>query len=222
MNQVAARRIGRPPRISRRQILDAAAAFDPRELQLTTLADQLGISVKTVYYYFPNRKAVLDALTERAVALLGAPDLAACRTPRDVLSAIGHWAYGLAQKHPLWYFDTAPPMALGVRELSNYLDLMSTLGVDDRAALTAFEVVGNYAFAAGAAAHRTRAVGGLGKENVERLVRELGDEAAAARISAVIGDVDLVEWFERSLSVVLAGIEQELLARPPAPPRALD
>lgn len=214
MEQTTARRTGRPPRTSREQILDAAALLGPDELQLTTLAEQLGISVKTVYYYFPNRKAVLDALTERAVAELGTPDLAACRSPRETLTALARWAYSLSQQHPSWYFDTAAPMALSVRTLADYLDAMNAFGVDDRAAVAAYELVGNYSFAAGAAAHRTEALGGLSPSNVARVVSDLGQDATTARIVAVIGGTDLAEWFEQSLSVLLAGVEAVLL--PPA------
>jgi TetR/AcrR family transcriptional regulator, tetracycline repressor protein len=211
MSEAPARRTGRPPRTSREQILDAAALFRSDELQLTTLAEQIGISVKTVYYYFPNRKALLDALTERAVAELGYPDVAGCRTPREVLTVLARWGYGVALDHPLWYVEAAPSMALGMRVWSIYLDRMNALGVDDATAFAAYQVVGSYAFGAGAAAYRTREMGGLAGGTVERYLGDVSDAAGAARMAELVRDTDLTAWFERGLSVVLAGLAQELL-----------
>jgi AcrR family transcriptional regulator len=211
MSEAPARRTGRPPRTSREQILDAAALFRSDELQLTTLAEQIGISVKTVYYYFPNRKALLDGLVERAVAQLGSPDVASCRTPREVLTVIAHWGYGVALDHPLWYLEAAPSMALGMQVWSTYLDRMNELGIDDAAAFAAYEVVGSYAFGAGAAAYRTREMGGLASGTVERYLGDVSDTAGAARMAELVRDTDLTAWFERGLSVVLAGLAQELL-----------
>ena len=214
MSEAPARRTGRPPKTSREQILDAAALFRSDELQLTTLAEHIGISVKTVYYYFPNRKALLDALTERAVAELGSPDVASCRTPREVLTVVARWAYGVALDHPLWYVEAAPSMALGMQVWSLYLDRMNALGVDDATAFAAYQVVGSYAFGAGAAAYRTREMGGLGGADVERYLGDVTDERGAARIAELVRDTDLAAWFGRGLSVVLAGLAQELLGPP--------
>jgi AcrR family transcriptional regulator len=211
MTEVAVRRTGRPPKTSREQILDAAGLFEASELQLTTLAQQLGISVKTVYYYFPNRRSLLDALTERTVQEQGVVDLSSCGTPRELLEQVGRWAYRIGSTQPGWYLDTAAPRGAGVRLLTAYLDRMGDLDVPEDAALAAFSVVGNYAIATGERAHRTQELGGLGSENVRAHVADYSDEATASRMTALMAGTDLEAWFERGLTAVLTGVEQELL-----------
>lgn len=55
-----------------RHILDAAAvvvqAVGAEELTTTTLAERSGMSIGTVYRYFPDRRAVLRALRDRCVS----------------------------------------------------------------------------------------------------------------------------------------------------------
>lgn len=216
MTELAQRRTGRPPKTSREQILAAAGLFEASDLQLTTLAQRLGISVKTVYYYFPNRRALLEALTERAVAELGAVDLDGCGDPREVLARVARWLYGVGRTQPGWYVETAAPRGAQLRLLASYLDRMSELGVTDEAALLAFSVVGGYALASGEAAHRTEELGGLAAANVHAHLDDYVDDTTVERMTPLMAGTDLESWFERGLSVVLTGVEQELL---PAKPR---
>jgi AcrR family transcriptional regulator len=211
MTELVQRRTGRPPKTSREQILDAAGLFEASDLQLTTLAQRLGISVKTVYYYFPNRKALLDALTERTIQEQGAVDLTSCARPRDVLEEVGRWAYRVGRTQPGWFFETAAPRGAALRLMTSYLDRMTALGVPDDAALAAFSVVGNYALASGETAHRTESLGGLATENVHAHLDGYTDEATVARITPLMAGTDVDAWFERGLSAVLTGVEQELL-----------
>jgi AcrR family transcriptional regulator len=213
MTELAQRRTGRPPKTSRDQILDAAALFEASALQLTTLAEHLGISVKTVYYYFPNRKALLDALTERTLEKEGVVDLSRCARPRDVLEQVGHWAYRVGRTQPGWYLQTAAPRGAALRLLTSYLDRMAALGVPDEPALAAFSVVGNFALASGETAHRTEELGGLGTGNVHAHLDGYAEASTVARVTPLMAAIDLETWFERGLSAVLTGVEAELLPR---------
>jgi TetR/AcrR family transcriptional regulator, tetracycline repressor protein len=214
MTETTQRRTGRPPKITREQILDAAALFDPLELQLTTLAEQLGISVKTVYYYFPNRRELLDALTTRAVAELGEPQLDRCSTPSAVLRELAWWAFRLGERHPGWYFDTAGPRGVTLRVTRDYLGRMAELGIDDTISLRAYLVVANYALATGESVNRTLRMGGLSATNVRRHLAEYGDDAMVDRLTAMMADVDVEQLFEDGLAVVMSGVERELLGGP--------
>jgi AcrR family transcriptional regulator len=213
MTELAQRRTGRPPKTSREQILDVAGQFEATDLQLTTLAQQLGISVKTVYYYFPNRKALLDALTDRTVQEQGDVDLSSCATARDVLEQVGRWAYRIGRTQPGWYLETAAPRGAALRLMTAYLDRMSALGVPDDAALAAFGVVGNFAVASGETAHRTEKLGGLAAENVVAHLDEYVDVGMVERMTPLMAETELDSWFERGLSAVLTGVEHELLPR---------
>jgi AcrR family transcriptional regulator len=205
------RRTGRPPKTSAEQILTAAALFDPADLQLTTLAERLGISVKTVYYYFPNRRALLDALTERTVAEIGLPALDQAASPRAVLEAVARWTFRLTDTQPNWYLLSAAPRGMGIRALASYIARMATLGVPEGPAALAYVVVTNYAMGAGENARNTRELGGTSRANIARQFADYGDEQSLSLLQGLIADSDAEQWFEQGLEVVLAGVEQKLL-----------
>jgi len=95
--------------------------------------------------------------------------------------------------------------------MTSYLDRMTALGVPDNAALVAFSVVGNYALASGETAHRTETLGGLGAANVHAHLDDYTDASTVERITPLMAGTDVDSWFERGLSAVLTGVEQELL-----------
>ncbi|GCD97558.1 TetR/AcrR family transcriptional regulator C-terminal domain-containing protein [Embleya hyalina] len=59
-------------RLSRARVLDAALALADRDgiakLSMRRLGAELGVEAMTLYYYVPNKDAVLDGLVERIVA----------------------------------------------------------------------------------------------------------------------------------------------------------
>ena len=77
----------------------------------------------------------------------------------------------------------------------------------------AFSVVGNYALASGETAHRTEALGGLAAENVHAHLDDYTDASTVERITPLMAGTDVDSWFERGLSAVLTGVEQELLPK---------
>lgn len=204
---VSVTRVGRPPKTSREQILDAAALFDSRELQLTTLAEKLGISVKTVYYYFPNRKALLVALTDRAVQQHEPPQFTDTANWEETLRVLGDWTYRIAQEHPNWFVDApAGTLGLGLRVLDDALSRLLAAGFDEIAALHAYDVVTGYAAAAGQAAHRSQTLGGVGEDNVRRHLDEYASTDVAERATRLLADIDMDTWVAKSLDVVIAGV----------------
>ncbi|WP_220194857.1 TetR/AcrR family transcriptional regulator C-terminal domain-containing protein [Ktedonospora formicarum] len=58
------------PKISRERVLEAALALVDRDgiagLSMRKLGAELGIEAMTLYYYFPNKDAILDGLIERS------------------------------------------------------------------------------------------------------------------------------------------------------------
>lgn len=68
---------GRPSRLSREQIIDAALALIEEEglaaFSLSRLSRRLGISVMALYTYFASREAMLDAITDSVFAEFVAP-----------------------------------------------------------------------------------------------------------------------------------------------------
>ena len=166
--------------------------------------------MKTVYYYFPNRRALVDALTERTVAELGLPALDQAATPRAVLEEAARWTFRLADTQPNWYLLSAAPRGVGIRLLVSYIERMGTLGVAEGPATLAFIAVTNYAMGAGENARNTRELGGTSRGNIARQFTDYGDEASLSLLQGLVADTDAEHWFERGLGVVLAGVESEL------------
>lgn len=73
----------RQPKMTRERVLDGALALVDRDgiagLSMRKLGAELGIEAMTLYYYFPNKDAILDGLIERIVLqvstlLIGEPE----------------------------------------------------------------------------------------------------------------------------------------------------
>lgn len=213
MTATTAKRMGRPPKVTRDEILDAAARWEPAELQLTALADALGISVKTVYYYFPARRALLDALTERAVADMGLPDIMAAQGWRDVLAAIAAWYYRLGLEQPGWFVEAnVSARRVGLELLRLTFARLGELGWTKQDALRANMVVSNWAVCRGESAHANP----FGRYSTDRMREMLADYLppdAADELSALQPPFESeAAVFEDGLAVVLAGIERVILA----------
>jgi AcrR family transcriptional regulator len=212
MTATTTKRMGRPPKVTRQEILDAAARWEPAELQLTTLADALGISVKTVYYYFPARQALLDALTERAVAEMGLPDVMAAQSWRDVLAAAAAWYYRLGMEQPGWFAETnVSTRRVGLELLRLTFARLGELGWTKDQVFRAHMVVSNWAVCRGESAHANP----FAEYSTDQLRGMLADYLApdaAHELSAVRqpfgSDADV---FDDGLAIVLAGIEQVIL-----------
>src|SRR5512143_4252593 len=64
---------GRPRRIDRKKILDAAAQMSAGELSMPELAKHMGVSVAALYRYVGGRDQVLELLGRHAMATLELP-----------------------------------------------------------------------------------------------------------------------------------------------------
>lgn len=212
MTETIIKRMGRPPKVTRDEILDAAERWEPAELQLTALADALGISVKTVYYYFPARQVLLDALTERAVAEMGLPDIMAAAAWRDVLTEVAIWFYQLGYSHPGWFIESNIVVRrVGLQLLRLTFTRLEELGWQKSDAMRANLVVSNWAVCRGESANANPA----GKYSAEQARDMLADYFSADvademnMVSQTVGSEQ--ELFDDGLAMVLAGIEQVIL-----------
>lgn len=80
-NPLAKRPVGRPARIDSRAIFDAALELGLDQLTMKAVADQLGVSISTLYQYVKNRSELVR---------LAALQRAGTRTPPE--NAGQHWA----------------------------------------------------------------------------------------------------------------------------------
>lgn len=206
------KRMGRPPKVTRDEIIEAAARWEPAELQLTALADTLGISVKTLYYYFPARQALLDALTERAVADMGLPDIMRAASWREVLTEVAIWFYCLGREQPGSFIDTNVAIRrVGLKLLRLTFARLGELGWTTADAFRANLVVSNWAVCRGESAHANPVAKYSLEETRDMLTGYFSPEVAdeMSIMTQTIGSEQ--ELFDDGLAVVLAGIEQVIL-----------
>ncbi|WP_315724157.1 TetR/AcrR family transcriptional regulator [Sphingosinicella rhizophila] len=203
--------MGRPPKITRDEILDAASQSTAEDLQLTSLARALGISVKTVYYYFPTRRALIDALTDRAVSHMGLPEFDRAKDWRAVLAEDARWHYRLGSSQPGWFFRTAAPRGIGIEMLRQVQARLAALGWTKRDAMMAHLVICNWAIATGEGVYRSYELGGFDVDNIRRHLDDYADPATVDALSLQMSELDLGEVFETGLDIVLNGIEESLV-----------
>jgi TetR/AcrR family transcriptional regulator, tetracycline repressor protein len=84
----AARRVGRPPRINRQMIIDAARALDREQLTLQAVADRLGVDRKAISYHVAGRQELVDLVAAETIG----EELGDLELPEDWRAAIRAWA----------------------------------------------------------------------------------------------------------------------------------
>ena len=207
------KRMGRPPKTSRQQILDAAACQDPATLRMTTIAADLEIAVRTVYYYFPTRQSLIAALTERDVAHMGLIDVDELSDWREVISELAHWCYRVTRQHPGSLLDTVGHRGVSLQVMRRVLGRLRDLGWSQREAILAYTVASQWALTAGEAAGLVRAAGGLTPELVEQTYGEYAEPDEVTQLAGALSSLTLDDMFDHGLAVVLAGIHATIPPR---------
>jgi TetR/AcrR family transcriptional regulator, tetracycline repressor protein len=212
---------GRPPRISRDQIVAAARSISTSDLTMQAVADALGVSRKALHYYVGDRAGLLTLMVldqfER--------ELAPVELPTDDWRAT-LWAYAVAFRDGLIRLgiedqatdftrlrglSTAAALALADR----VLDALLSAGLDPDSARHGLTAASNIAQSAaqtvvaqtGSGVHRHRA------ETTEALMQEPeGNYPALRRVleSAETTEQDAQTQFEFELSAVIADLDRIL------------
>jgi AcrR family transcriptional regulator len=200
------------PRLSRERILEAAIEVVAGEgieaLSMRRLAQQLDVWPMSVYRYFQDKDALLDAIAATAVADIELPDLSASwRARMHALLEEARTALALpsAAGERLPHAFLTPE---GLRVPEAGLAILRDAGLDDSAAVSAWRALWSYTF--GFAAF---ALGPSQSEVLRRTrtaVAALPDEgypvmsgAGPAFASALADEQE----FERGLDLLLDGIE---------------
>ncbi|WP_006246753.1 TetR/AcrR family transcriptional regulator [Mycolicibacterium tusciae] len=210
---------GRPPRISRDQIVAAARSISASDLTMQAVADALGVSRKALHYYVGDRAGLLTLMVldqfER--------ELAPVELPTDDDWRVTLRAYAVAYRDGLIKvgattdftqlrgLSTAAALALADR----VLDALLSAGLDPDSARHGLTAASNIAQSAaqtvvaqtGSGVHRHRA------ETTEALLREPeGHYPALRRVleSAQRAEHDGQTQFEFELDAVIARLDSLL------------
>jgi AcrR family transcriptional regulator len=90
---------GRPPRVTRDEVLARALTLPHNELTMTGLARELGVSASVVHYHFATRDELVDAVVEQLLDALSLPVLGDDK--QQWLRETGWFFYRLALKYPV-------------------------------------------------------------------------------------------------------------------------
>ena len=148
------RRAGRPRQdsgLSHEAIRAAALAMIEKdglaELSIRKLGKELGCEAMALYWYYPSKDALLDAVVDELIAPVAAAVAAPAKSWLDLLRTVARAYRGVASAHP-----NAFPLLATRRFASEgtfaFLDrLFETArahGVSDRDAARAYRIVGSY------------------------------------------------------------------------------
>jgi AcrR family transcriptional regulator len=211
---------GRPPRISREQIVAAARRVGPGALTMQAVADALGVTRKALHYYVGHREGLLTLvmldLFEREV---GSVELPAGDDWRAVLRAYaiafrdGLIQVGIATDFTqLRGIGASAALALADR----VLDALLTAGLDPDAARLGLTAASNIAQSA------AQSVAGQTASGIHRHRAETGaalqrePDGAFPALRAVLAAAesqrpDAETQFDFELGAVIAGLEQVLV-----------
>jgi AcrR family transcriptional regulator len=135
--------------LSRERIVAAALALvEERGLQGFTfrrLGEALGCEAMSVYHYFPDKRHLLDAMVEHALA--GVREPAAQLLPVERLRFVGREYRAMAHRHPKLFPLVALHrlnMPAGVAFIERILRHFHAALPDDRLAAQAFRIFGYY------------------------------------------------------------------------------
>lgn len=142
-------RTGRPPRLSREAVVDAAEAIVGREgieaLTMRRVADELSSSPMALYRHIRDKDELLVLLLDRLASDVPRPSLPA--EPRERLRALFRSLYDGLDAHP-WVVgvlargDVVAPSVLGV--VDDILGALLEAGLDARGAAAAYHAAWRY------------------------------------------------------------------------------
>ncbi|MHC9296925.1 TetR/AcrR family transcriptional regulator C-terminal domain-containing protein [Mycobacterium sp. LTG2003] len=212
------RRRGRPRRIDRDQILEAARSIAPEDLTMQAVADVLGVDRTALHYYVGDR----DGLLELVVADLFDTELREIELPDDTPWQDVLRAYGKAIRHGVLKYGATGTnfrisgiggaASLGLAE--RVLRALSVAGFDVDDSGRILTLVSGIAMSAahdvlGAADSRLRHQ----TPEVARALKDLAESDFPLLGAVVAGrSAPGADDFEFNLGIVIAGLEQHLVA----------
>jgi AcrR family transcriptional regulator len=214
--------------MSDRRIAEAALALVDEEgvegLSMRKLAQRLGIAPMSLYTYFPEREAVLDAVAQLLLAEVEAPD----DLPwRETILRIMRSVRAVGLRHPraaplINRFPPRTPDAFAFVEAG--FRAFRRAGFDDESTARCYRALAVYSMGSfdvelsGYFAVHPAAGPASGSLDAPTLEKHL---PSVARIGPLLADQDDAAEFEYGLGLLLDGFAAAMAARPGAPaPRA--
>lgn len=214
------RKIGRPKAgqeaLTRERILATALELVDQHgmeaLSMRRLATELGVDPMAIYYYLPNKRAILAGLVERVFAELRVPSTQGGSWPERV-RAIARAYHALARAHPnlvLYLVTDRESAAVAALELNEALfEALLLAGLAPQMVVSAADLIVDYVNGYALA----EASGPVGQPDEWRELWELLDKHPSKQFSAMryvfnhLGGEAQADGFEAGLDIILAGIK---------------
>lgn len=206
---------GRPPRINRDSIIEAARAISPGELSMQAVADSLGVDRSTIHYHFADRDELFSVV---ASATLGA-ELAKYTPPdsddwRDWVTGYARSVYSALVRHGAIVLFVKLPLGSDGKALApveGVIRAMLNAGFDESTVVHAIAYISEVVHVA--AQNQILVSQGTHPQGVE-LIRFLGEQPADAvpglRRLVVIDPLGHEDHFEFALRVLVDGLAAQL------------
>ncbi|MET9257378.1 TetR/AcrR family transcriptional regulator [Streptomyces sp. NPDC048182] len=205
-------KLGRPPQIGRKSIVEAAVAAGFEDLSMSSVARELGVKHSTLYRYFPHKEALLAAAADHVVATMDWP--AACPGWRPYLRALARTTFRMFDAHP----GLAPHVAAlrgglveYARQGARAAAALVETGMDPESAVLAQDLVNEQVLLYFLAGQRSgQPVTGVDEtaELRRRMLDDIRDErpgpVADAFERVVAGRPE--DWLHRKIEAILDGI----------------
>jgi TetR/AcrR family transcriptional regulator, tetracycline repressor protein len=206
---------GRPPRISRDSIIEAARAISVDQLSMQSVADSLGVDRSTIHYHFADRDELFSVV---ASATLGA-ELAKYTPPesddwRDWVAGYARSVYRALVRHGAIVLFVRLPLGSDAKALAPVEGVISAMlraGFDEATVVHAIAYISEVVHAA--AQNQILVSRDTHPQGVE-LVRYLDEQPADAvpglRRLVEIDPLGHEDHFEFALKVLVDGLQAQL------------
>lgn len=207
------RSVGRPARISRDEIADAALAIGLRDVTLKSIAARLGVDHSSLYRHVSNRDDLVFAAADRAIATLDwERDSNDWRT---YISAAAEAVWDLYQQNPglaeaIRTMDRTPPA--GIRAFSRACFHLETHGFAMEDAALIMDSVMDMTNDSASLWERLAREGRDGEVAMQRLRESWSIETKDQSIAYVhfmqaLLDGEPKDWWHRKLALLIHGAE---------------
>lgn len=209
-------RVGRPARISRQDVAEAALAIGFARVTMAEIGKYLGVSHSSLYRHVKSRDDILLAAADLAIARLTS-NLEADHW-RIYVEKLAEAGWVLFQSHPgladfITRMEYAPPSM--IRTFSNACKTLETFGFCPEDAALLVDSVMDMTCDASTIRHQLEVTGKGGKTNADRFVHALeaiaSDDANLAPHAFFIKKMirsDPRDWWQKKLDLILDGAEQ--------------
>ncbi|WP_199566824.1 TetR/AcrR family transcriptional regulator [Streptomyces triticagri] len=205
-------KLGRPPQVGRRSIVEAAVAVGFEELSMSAVARHLGVKHSTLYRYFPQKEALLAAAADHVVASMEWPPPYASWRP--YLRALVRTTFRMFDEHPGLALHVAAlrgGLVEYARQGARATAVLVELGMDPESAVLAQDLVNEQVllyFLAGQQEGRPA----TGAEETAQLRRRMLEDVRGEAPGPVADAFERViggrpeDWLNRKIEVILDGI----------------